>query len=789
MDETLHEIHQLAPSDTNRMIALMNLAERCMGKDQRQIGEDPGRTPALLDEVKSAASRFGHRSIYAGAQLMYGRYYTAKGSFDSALSCLGEALDVYRSLNDEKGTAYSMLHLGLCCRLSGKQAEALSWAKKSLALYEKIGKPTRIAETMNLVGAIYFELDMLDSAAIYYERVLRASEQLGYRPLMASTLINLGQVFQSLGYVQGGDAKAKALLYFRRAESLCEEIGWKGGTATALYSIGNLSLETGRIDEGLAAHSRALKIAEDIHDAVMMCLVHNALGLVASQMNDCGTARKEFLLSIAVAEKGGNETDLSMPLIGLGRLYLNCVENPDSAIMYGKRALDIALKTGDKDGRMKVNAFLSEAYAAAGHYDVALEYHRQAATLKDEIYSERSAKTIAELTARYDADKREDAIRLLEQDARLKDLQLQQRTAEMESAKQRNILLSRDKEIRDLEFRNAASLLERRQSEIARNRKDLALAEKDRQLQAAAFEYQKSLRNTAIGGLAAALLVVFLVSLLVAHRLREKRREAALKAEAAELRAGAAEAQSLALLAETERKEKEAQKHFSKKLLDSQEEERKRIAAELHDSLGQEILVIGNQANLSLLDEPDAAAREGFVKIAAMAKQALDDVRVISRNLRPLQLERSGLAETIRDTVHQAARSSGIRFSADIGDIDGLFSSEDRINVYRIVQEALNNVLKHSGATEAAVRAAREDGGVRLTITDNGQGFDPGASRHEDPMRLGFGLQGMGEWARMLGGALTIQSRPGKGTTLDILFPVHPPQPVMNEVCSTERES
>jgi signal transduction histidine kinase len=221
---------------------------------------------------------------------------------------------------------------------------------------------------------------------------------------------------------------------------------------------------------------------------------------------------------------------------------------------------------------------------------------------------------------------------------------------------------------------------------------------------------------------------------------------------------------------------------FSRQLLESQESERQRIAAELHDGLGQNLLIIKNHALLGLADREDpAATEENLTMISEMTSQALDEARQIAYNLRPYQIDRFGLTRALQSMLNRVAESSEIGFHCEVDKLDGLFSKEAEMNLYRIVQESINNILKHSRATEAEVRIARNGHHVLLRIADNGQGFDKADSRGRDtlssanpqsairnPQLSGFGLTGMAERARMLGGEYRLQSTPGQGTVISI---------------------
>lgn len=215
-----------------------------------------------------------------------------------------------------------------------------------------------------------------------------------------------------------------------------------------------------------------------------------------------------------------------------------------------------------------------------------------------------------------------------------------------------------------------------------------------------------------------------------------------------------------------------AQAEFSRRLLASQEQERQRIAGELHDSLGQQLLVIRNRAVLgeSVAGDP-ARSRGQFDEIVASATAVIGEVRTIAHNLRPVHLDRLGLTASIEEMVESVASTTGLQFSADIEPLDGLLSRDAEITCYRIIQESANNIVKHAAATKAYVEIWRENGALRITVRDNGRGVDGAAVRQG----RGLGLTSITERLRMLGGSLTIDSAPGQGTALNIQVPLSGP--------------
>jgi signal transduction histidine kinase len=220
-------------------------------------------------------------------------------------------------------------------------------------------------------------------------------------------------------------------------------------------------------------------------------------------------------------------------------------------------------------------------------------------------------------------------------------------------------------------------------------------------------------------------------------------------------------------------RQKATQLAFSQQLLKRLEDERHRIAANLHDGLGQVLLAIRNQTLLAMQRSPEESGlRQRLDEISGATSQALEEVRQITHGLRPYQLNRLGLTQAIRATVSSISSNSQILFASRVEDIDIVFDKDSEIHVYRIVQEAINNVIKHSAATEAAVVIKNRTTIVSLSIRDNGRGFAVNSVSASKPHDLGYGLSGIAERVRILGGTLAVDSRPGEGTSLTIEIPV-----------------
>lgn len=217
------------------------------------------------------------------------------------------------------------------------------------------------------------------------------------------------------------------------------------------------------------------------------------------------------------------------------------------------------------------------------------------------------------------------------------------------------------------------------------------------------------------------------------------------------------------------KKENEKQRRFSQQLIESQEQERRRIASDLHDGLGQQILVIKNRVELAQNNIENAKnLNQELNKIRESAITSIQEVRTISHGLRPVHLERFGLTEAIRNLCQQLDETSNIGWSYHIDDIDGVIPKDKEINFYRVLQEATKNILNHSSAKTASIAIKRFESEIRAVVSDDGKGFNVKVDRGTD----GLGYLGMKERIKTLGGTLDIQSKIGEGVVIKIILPV-----------------
>jgi signal transduction histidine kinase len=214
----------------------------------------------------------------------------------------------------------------------------------------------------------------------------------------------------------------------------------------------------------------------------------------------------------------------------------------------------------------------------------------------------------------------------------------------------------------------------------------------------------------------------------------------------------------------------EALRQLSGRLITAEEEERTRLARELHDDVNQRLALLS--VGLERLGQKPPATAAGVAKrvgvLLAEMKELSSDVQRMSHRLHPAKLDHLGLVTALKGLCAEYTERRGIRVRFHADDVSGTLPRDVSLCLYRLVQEALTNVARHSGADEAEVRLVGSADWIRLQISDSGVGFDPASA---DGQR-GLGLISMRERLRLVGGSMTLDSGPSRGTRIEAAVPL-----------------
>lgn len=211
---------------------------------------------------------------------------------------------------------------------------------------------------------------------------------------------------------------------------------------------------------------------------------------------------------------------------------------------------------------------------------------------------------------------------------------------------------------------------------------------------------------------------------------------------------------------------------LSNRMLEMQEAERRHIARELHDEIGQSLTAIKLSLEALALRSADETARRHAGEIAGVAGEVLDQVRRLSLDLRPPQLDDLGLRAALHWLVKRHTREPGLAIELEAPEDLPRLGAEVETACFRIAQEALTNVLRHAGATRVRIALEADNDLFSLVVDDDGRGFDVTAAQAKALQGISLGLVGMNERATLVGGEIHLASREGEGTRLCVRFPL-----------------
>jgi len=221
------------------------------------------------------------------------------------------------------------------------------------------------------------------------------------------------------------------------------------------------------------------------------------------------------------------------------------------------------------------------------------------------------------------------------------------------------------------------------------------------------------------------------------------------------------------------RRSKERLRKLTAQLLHAQEEERRRVAREMHDDWAQRLALLGlSAANVEGALGDEKAARSLLRGIQNQLHELAENVHDLSRQLHPSILDDLGLVQALCSECAHVGRREGLAINYETAGVPGALPDGAAICVYRIAQEALRNVVKHAGASKVQVSLTANEDELTLRVIDDGRGFEPNGHRGQPEL----GLSSMAERVRIVFGSMSIESAPGRGTTVDVRIPMRSDQ-------------
>jgi len=655
-----------------------------------------------------------------------------------------------------------MALLGMCCLSFSADAQQPVGVDTLLQQLEKASTDSTKLQTYFRIAWAYFRHDVSESRG-YVNQAISLSEHINDS---ASTY----RGYYYLGLINRLESNYdSALQYFQKVYDYRMHTGQASETDNVLFNMGVVTSYKGWYDKSLEYYLRALQVAEESGDRFMEAEILNSAGLIHKKLKNYAQSLDMTKASLQIFEQLGVKAQQANCLGNLGSTFAE-MQQFDSALLYYQNAYEINKTENSIWGMAHCLRDMGLIYSELGQYETALENMLQSLEIREKLNNKKEiAESLVAIASLYNKTQqpgkglgfaqraREIATTI---DARQELREAHKALAEAYAGMGRyeqayasqKAITSINDSLYSTEITRQINELQAKY-ETEKKEKEIALLTQEREVQKAVLAQKSTLLNAFIIG-CILLLALILVTILFYRSKMKSKALIAHKNEEINQRK----------IQELEQQQKLVSMDA---MVTGQEEERKRIAKDLHDGLGS--LLANIQMRFSALETDKG---NGNTKLYQQANTLLDEacneVRKIAHNMMPGALMKFGLVPAIRDICHAIEKNSGISVDFQIYGIEDRFEEKVEISLYRIVQELLNNVLKHAQATEVIVQMSLHKDMLHLTVEDNGTGFDIEAAKAKG----GLGMRSLQSRVQYISGTLEIDSVPEAGTTVTVDVPV-----------------
>ncbi|MBC8385686.1 MAG: tetratricopeptide repeat protein [Candidatus Cloacimonetes bacterium] len=346
-----------------------------------------------------------------------GHLYRKQSCYEKSLEHYFSALKMAEKTKKQETIVDCYNNIGIAYWTLNRYDKALGYYQKANDYYQKTNDKKGLATSFNNIGNVHYKLGNFEKAVKFYLQSLKIKEELGYQRQIAHSLNNLGAIyFKRKEYDQ-------ALDYFQRALSEYELFGDKKNIAMTLGNIGSLYSQNNDYEIAIKYHEQSLKIKEEIDDKSGIAIALNNLGIAYEKLNDQEKALEHYLSSLRIREEINERAGIAAISNNIGNLFIHQNKNKD-ALSYLEKSLKISKEINEKELMAKSYELLSQIYLSNKNYEKAYIYYRNSSVLNDSIYNEESSRQIAEMQIKYDSEKQEKEIEILNRDKKIQALAL-----------------------------------------------------------------------------------------------------------------------------------------------------------------------------------------------------------------------------------------------------------------------------------------------------------------------------------------------------------------------------
>ncbi|MBX2932244.1 MAG: sensor histidine kinase [Chitinophagaceae bacterium] len=655
------------------------------------------------------------------------------------------------------------------------RAKAIDYGYKGIALAKKINFHAGLAQVYNDLGIIYYDKEQYDSSIYLYNESLKIRQTLHDDLGVAKLYNKIGIIYQRQGLF------SDALYNQQNALALFEKENYAIGISYSLNNIGILQQNMGRLDEALLYHNQSLTIKKKLNDSYGLIQSYINIANIFKIKEEFVQAEEYYKNAIALSREMDNKEYLANGLNNLGNLQyslnklreskqnilesyairttlnntkgrVSCLNNLATVLIALKQydsaenvlnyAENLALNAvNTKPELISIYQTKSTLYEKLDNATASLNYYKKYAAYKDSLYNNDMSSKFSELEIKYNTAQKEKLIQ--QQQASInKNL--------YDISKQKLLLSQNELEIaaNDLAIKKQDELILKQRLDSTKRENQIIVLNREKKIDQLKLNNEKLINNRKnilliVIGVIALLTIWLIYSLYRRYRLHKEKQlqEAILKQE------------QLAATA----------------IIKAEENERKRIAEDLHDGVGQ--LMSAVKMNLSAIENDIPFSSEeqknAYKKVLNMVDESCKEVRSVSHSMMPNALLKTGLEGALKEFLHQI-NSQVLKVNLYTEGLQNKLASNTETILYRVIQECINNVLKHAQANNLDISVIKDNHEIAVTIEDDGKGFSTNTANNSE----GIGLKNIKTRIEYLKGMVEWNSAPGKGTLVAIHVPV-----------------
>ncbi len=699
------------------------------GRIYRRLG-DPAKSEDFFKQSIVLSEERNNTMQLGDSYNRIGLLYRGTGRYEEALESYQKSIAFKEEVGNVLGAAGTLNNMGSLYRIMGEKEKAYESYLKSIEIKEKLGDERSVSTSYLNFGNWMSEEAEYENAMFYYQKYRKVQESVGDTAGLSLVILNMGNVFFSQGSYEEALANYLESLFLLNKAGINED----KQIASRLEKIGYVYEKQGYSDQAIEYYSKALKVYEKFQDPQRIGSMLQNIGVIFLNLNQPDSSLYYFNLAVSEYEALGDNESAALVYNNIGAIY-NEKNEYGTALQYFDKSLDVYENSGNQRQLAELYFNIGSNHYYRSGYDKALSFFQK--SLENALNSDHLSFETRALSAIADVyEIKKDFPKAYEYLFRyntMKDSLLNsEKTKVIEELITKYETEKKDAEIKVLTAEQAENeaLIQKRNAE----------------------------KKLLIIGLLALFSAAIGITFWFVYSARKKRIIASQKEEIYQKEIDS-------LLNNQQLKTIGA-------MLEGQDKERKRLAAELHDRLGSILSLV--KLYFSSLNEDIKEKQPELYNHFEEGNKFLDDafleVRAIIKEMHEGKISGDGLKNDVTELLTKIGKI-GVKVQSNIKLSESL-DTQIEINVFRIIQEALSNALKYSKAD--VIELLLTDGKyLSLKIKDNGVGFDPAENNTRQSGRESYGVGNMENRVKLLGGEFQLQTAKGKGVDINIQIPLN----------------